>query len=154
MALFAQILGWMLAVWEMNPGLCSLILQVTLLVCAFLCVSCCARRTAASSHSVRVHVYHSGEVFVDVDQSEPARAPGTPGRFGQLGPAPQGRSPDTAARPINLGSQSERLRVIFFLSRMSQWIRWILILPSRIFHVAPGQRPAAVPQRPVYIAPS
>ena len=107
MVLFAQILGWIMAVWEMNPGLCSFILQVTLLVCTFLCISCCVRRAAASSHSVRVHVYNSGEVSVDVDQSEPVRAPGTPGRFGQLGPAPQDRSPGTPVRPINLGLQSE-----------------------------------------------
>ena len=49
----------------------------------------------------------AGEVTVGVDQNEAVRAPGTPGRFGQLS-MPQGRSPGTPARPINLdGSASE-----------------------------------------------
>ena len=108
MALFAQILGWMMAVWETNPGLCSFILQLALLLSMFLCISCCRRRSASSSHSVQVHVSSQGEVTVGVDQREPVRAPGTPGRFNQLSPAPQGMSPGTPARPINVGgSQSE-----------------------------------------------
>ena len=121
MALFAQILGWMLAVWETNPGLCSFILQVTLLVCAFLCISC--------SHSVRVHVYHSGEVSVDVDQSEPLEP-----QVLQAGLASWAQC-HKAGRQVRQPGQSTLL--LPFLSRMSQWI---LILPSRRFHVAPGQR--------------
>ena len=130
MALFAQILGWMMAVWEMNPGLCSLILQVTSLVCAFVCISCCMRDTAASSRSVRVHVRQSGDVSVDVDQREPSRAP------------PQGRSPGTPARPIG-GSHSEAPPPAPAMPRGAR---------SKV-KSQPHPRPAAV-QQPVYIAPS
>ena len=158
MALFAQILGWMMAVWELNPGLCSLILQVAVLACVFVCISCCCmRRTPSGAHSVQVHVSSQGEVTVGVDQREPVRAPGTPGRFNQLSPAPQGRAPGTPARPINVGgshSEPESDLVPFEdepvdpppVPAMPRGAR------SKV-KSKPHPRPAVVPERPVWIAP-
>ena len=93
---------------------------------------------------------------MDVDQSEPTRAPGSPGRFGQLGPAPQGRSPGAPARPINIGSQLETERDLLPFEDEPVNPPPAPAVPrgarSKV-KSKPHPRPAAVPQRPVYIAP-
>ena len=158
MALCAQILGGIMAVWELNPGLCSFILQLALLASVFLGISCCRRRGTSSSRSVQVHVSSQGEVTVGVDQREPLRAPGTPGRFNQLSPAPQGRSPGTPARPINVGGpHSEAESDVLPFEDEPVVPPPVPAMPrgarSKV-KSKPHPRPAAVPERPVWIAPS